>query len=488
MSHTASQTTDFSNDPSPQKALAQKTGLTLVMLCTGVFMVQLDTTIANMALPAIRADFLAPITGLQWVIDVYVLAFASFLLSAGALGDMIGRKRIFIAGLIGFTFASILCALSPSIEALLMGRMLQGIFASALIPISLAIISTMFAEPRQRARAIGLWAGLGGLALATGPVVGGLLVGLLGWRSIFWLNAPIGFVAAFVLMRLLPQAPTRSTRHLDIRGQLLFVIGVASMTFALIEGNGAGWTSPPILGTLIIAFAALAAFVVCEAQTDQPMLPLAMLRNPVLAVACLVNFAIFFALFTLLFTMTLYLQGIGRLSAFETGLRFLTLTLPIMVASYVASGLAARIGAKVPIVLGASAAMAGLIVLACIPFESGVAVYGWALALIGIGASFAGAPASVAILASVAPERAGTASGIWNTFRQIGAVFAVAVAGMLIGDVATGSTDPAPFVSGMRRALELAAAANGLAALVALTVMPADRPRRLPAGEVAMRG
>lgn len=450
--------------------------LSLIALCAGLFMVYLDTTVVNVALPAIRTDINATLSALQWVIDTYVLAFACLLLTAGVVGDIVGRKRVFLGAIIGFTAASVACATARDTEVLLIARTFQGIFAAAIIPISLAIVSGMFTDSRARARAIGLWAGLGGLALAIGPVLGGLFIQILGWRSVFWLNVPVGIAAFLTLAVWLPNTQTPETRRIDYPGQLLFISGTAALTFALIEGNGLGWTSPSVIWATVVGLLAISVFLAKEAHAVEPMLPLDLFRNPVFSVACFVNFFMFFGLFAVLFTMTLYLQEIARLSAFETGLRFLTLTLPIPVASYIASATTPKTGAKKLIVFGAVATTMGLLALALLPLSAGVQGYGVALAVIGVGASFSGAPASVAILASVAPRRAGTASGVWNTFRQIGAVMGVAVAGSLIGMKTGGSAAGTSFSVGLTTTLLLAAAGNGLGALAALFLMPSDPP------------
>jgi DHA2 family methylenomycin A resistance protein-like MFS transporter len=404
----------------------------LTLVCAGIFIVYLDATVVNVALPVIQRDLGMGVTGAQWVVNVYVLVFACLLLTAGTLADVVGRKSVFLTGLVGFTFASIVCAVAPSSLVLLIGRGLQGACASLVIPVSLAIISDLYEVGHARARAMGIWSGLGGLALAIGPAVGGLLVEGLNWQSIFWVNVPVGVLAAMGLLRLLPETRSRARGGIDYVGQALLVGGTSALTYALIEGNVIGWHSDIIWGLFGGAAVALALFIFWESRGDNPMLPLHVFRNAVLSVGCVVNFFMFMALFAVVFTFTFFLQDVGRLSPWGTGLRILALTIPIMVGSVAASVMSTRVEPKFLIAAGSMMAAIGLWALSRLQVGAGFGSYGWSLALLGFGAAFAGAPASVAILASVPSTLAGTASGTWNTFRQLGAVLGVATAGMFV--------------------------------------------------------
>ncbi|MFC9244748.1 DHA2 family efflux MFS transporter permease subunit [Streptomyces sp. NPDC057136] len=407
-------------------------GLLLAFLCFGVFMVYLDATIVNVALPDIQDDLSADITQLQWIIDAYTLTFACLLLTSGTLGDILGRKKIFLGGLIGFTLSSVICALSGSIGLLLVGRTLQGVCGSIMIPVSLALVSAAYTEPAARAKAIGIWAGIGGIALSTGPVLGGLLVDHYGWQSIFWVNAPIGIIATLVLAKLMTENLAPRARRLDLVGQVLFIATIATVAYGLIEGNSEGWKSGLILGSFAVSALALLAFVLWELRQPDPMLPLKFFRSPIVVVASIVNFLSLFGLFAVIFLLTLYLQNINQLSSVETGVRFLALTVPIMIASFAASIVASKIGPRLPIVIGSVLSASGLFGLTALEVGTGFGGYWWSLALLGAGVSFTGAPATVALLGSVPPEQAGTASGVSNTFRQVGAVFGVALAGALL--------------------------------------------------------
>lgn len=408
------------------------TALLLTFICIGIFMVYLDSTIVNVALPDIQRDLSTGLTQMQWIIDAYALVVACLLLTAGTLGDIYGRKRIFLGGLVGFLAASALCALAPDYNFLLAARVLQGVAGSVMIPVSLALVSATYPQPAARARAIGVWAGIGGLALAAGPVLGGVLVDAFGWQSIFWVNVPFGLVALAVLLAKLPESKSPTQRRADVFGQVVFVVAMAGLVYGLIEASTRGWSDPVILGAFAVAALALVLFVIWELNQDDPMLPMNLFRSPVLIVAGAVNFLGLFGLFGSIFLLTFYLQQVNGLSTTETGIRFLALNVAIMVFSYLASVLAAKLGPKIPILIGSVTSAAGLIRLAGLEPGTGFADYWWAMALLGAGVSLVGAPATVALLASVRPEQAGTASGVSNTFRQVGSVFGVALVGTLL--------------------------------------------------------
>jgi DHA2 family methylenomycin A resistance protein-like MFS transporter len=417
---------------SQQASTPTRPGLVLAFVCAGIFMVYLDSTIVNIALPQISADLGGGVTKLQWVVDVYALAFASLLLTSGALGDILGRRRVFLVGLVGFTAASAWCALSGSIEMLLTARAVQGAVGAGLIPISLAFVTQLYTEPAKRAKMIGLWAGLGGLALAGGPVIGGALLENYSWESIFWVNIPLGIISVIALYLLLPKTQPKVVQHLDPIGQLLLIIAVGVLTYGLIEGNSRGWSDSLIIGSFVVSAVSLVVFVVWQARSSRPLIPETFFRNRTLAAACAVNFLGLFGLFGAIFLMSLYLQSINGLTAIEAGVRFLALTLAIMVASGLAPLVAARLGARITIVLGSLFSAGGLIGLYGLEVADGFGAYWWAFVLIGIGVSLCGAPATIALLASVPDNRAGTASGVSNTFRQVGGVFGVAVGGAVV--------------------------------------------------------
>lgn len=462
-------------------------GLVLLLVCSGIFMVYLDSMIVNVALPSIRADLDVGISGLQWVIDAYTIAFACLLLTAGNLGDVLGHKKIFAAGLIGFTLASTACAFAPSIGILLVGRTLQGLFGSLMIPVSLAIVRNLFSEPEARAKAIGIWAGIGGLALAVGPVAGGFMVGRYGWQSIFWINIPFGVLATVVLLFLLPETTARRAHKQDLVGQLLFIAGIASLTYACIEGKSLGWLSGPIVCAFVAFAACFALFVRWESRCKAPLIPLDFFRNRLFNVACSVSFFGFFGMYVVIFLFALYLQNIAQHSALASGIRFLPLTVGIMVASFVGSAIASRVGYRKLIVTGSFMVGIGALALTTLTAESGFLSYGWTLAFIGIGVSFIGAASTLGLIEAVPPERVGAAYGVTNTFRQLSAVFGVALSGTLVSrqsDTASLGDSSIAFLQGFHATLYLAGIASlitGLCAIVFLT----NRSRALIKKELA---
>lgn len=455
----------------PSSSLSgSRRSLVLALLCAGIFVVYLDSTIVNVALPTIGRDLRVSISGLQWIIDAYVLTFACLLLSAGVAGDVFGRKRVFLVGLAGFTALSAVCAIAPSVGALTAARAAQGAFGSVMMPISLALVTGLYADPAARARAIGIWAGVGGLALAVGPVAGGALVDHYGWQSIFWLNVPVGVITGLGLVRFLPAtAPRATARHFDLVGQILFITGAALLTYALIEGGPDGWGSPGIVSAFVAAAIAWASFLWWETRATAPMLPPRILRNATVLAVCGVNLVLFFGLYTTLFLLTLHLQKAQGLTAAATGVRFLALTIAIMVASFLGPIVASRTGPRITVTAGALIAAVGLAGLTGLSADTGFFSYAWGLVLIGAGGSLAGAPATVVLLSSVPANLAGTASGTYQTFRQIGAVLGVAVAGALIGT---------NFIDGLRTGFWMAAALTVAAALLAVLMMPGKRDGR----------
>ncbi|GMK40669.1 MFS transporter [Paenibacillus sp. CCS19] len=409
-------------------------GLQLFLLCFGVFVVYLDATIVNVAMPAIQTDLKLGLEGLQWIFNSYAIIFASLLLAAGAAGDRYGHKRVFLAGMLGFTVASILCALAYSSGALIAARTLQGAFGALLMPVSLAIIRLLYDTPAARAKAIGIWAGIGGLALAAGPVLGGWLVEQFGWASIFWINVPVGLIvmAGLTAKLRISVSASNERKAFDAVGQLLFIAAIGSLSYGLIEGNTAGWSSVEVLASFALSAAAGILFLIQELRHRNPLVPLNMFRSPAFIVAYMTNFLTFFGLYGVIFLMTLYFQQVENLSAIDTGVRFLALTLAIMFGSIFGSPIASLVPPRVLVPLGSLIAAAGLYGLTTVEPGAGYWSYAWAMALIGLGIALAGSSSTVALMSAARPEQAGIASGIMNTFRQMSAVFGVALAGIFV--------------------------------------------------------
>ena len=311
---------------------AREKVIVLFTMCFALAMAMLDNTVVNVALPTISRELDAGVSELQWIVDGYVLVFASLLLTGGIAGDRYGRKKIFMAGLAIFTLASALCGLSQSTTQLIAARAFQGVGAALLMPGTLSIITVTF-PPHERAKAIGLWAGMSGVALALGPTVGGLMVEHLGWQSVFFLNVPIGIVALFTASRTVRESVSEVTRELDIPGLLLGSGALFFATYALIEANEKGWSDPLIVSSLVASAVLAVSFLLFERHSPKAMLPLRFFRIPAFSAGATVAFSVSFGMFATFFFMSLYMQLIRGYSAFEAGVRFLPMTVAIIIVA-----------------------------------------------------------------------------------------------------------------------------------------------------------
>lgn len=297
--------------------------LSLIAICLGYFMVILDSTVVTVALPTIQHELGATVTDLQWVVDGYTLVFACLLLTAGALGDRLGNKQVFLVGLVLFTGASAACGLAPTMWVLQVARVVQGVGAAFQVPASLALLNHTFSESHKRDRAIGLWGGIAGVAAAAGPIIGGLLVTTLGWRSVFFLNIPVGIAAFLLTWRFVPRVAGQHQRGLDLGAQGATIIALALLTLAFIQGSVWGWTSFPILGSLVGFVVATGIFLLIERHASSPMLPLNLFRSRTFSAVNTVGLLLNFGFYGELFFMTLYFQNIRGYSALITGLALL---------------------------------------------------------------------------------------------------------------------------------------------------------------------
>src|SRR4051794_38538211 len=338
--------------------------LVLVVACFGLFFVQLDVTIVNVALRPIASGLGAGTATLQWVVDGYALVLAALILSAGDLADLAGRRRVFVAGLAVFGGSSAICALAPTTALLICGRALQGAGAAALLPTSLAIVNHAFPEPRERAQAVGAWAGVSALALVTGPVIGGVLVSGLGWRAVFWLNVPLCAAATVLARRIVPESRDPAERSLDVPGQLLAIASLASLVFAVIEGRRLGWDSPAIVCSLAIAVASLAAFVGREKRAPHPMLDLRHFRDAAFRGANAASGLMNLGMLGWLFAFSLFLQRGQGLSPLATGLRLVPAFLPLALLAPLGGRLAAAKGPRIPAAAGLGLSGAAVLSLA----------------------------------------------------------------------------------------------------------------------------
>jgi EmrB/QacA subfamily drug resistance transporter len=403
--------------------------LTLGACCFGLFMVMLDNTVVNVALPSLQRELGAGVSGLQLVLDAYILMFASLLLTAGSLGDRFGRRRVFRAGLVVFTLSSALCGLAPTLPALVGARALQAVGGAALLPSSLAIITATFPDPRERVQAIGLWSGVSAMALAAGPVVGGLLTDALGWRWVFYVNLPVGLAAFLVAGRVVPESSNPAASRLDLPGLLLGSLGLGGVTLGLIEGNQRGWGSAAIVALLAAGVAALAGFVVVEARRGQPMLSLRFFSDAAFSSANAVVLLVGFALLGFVFFNTLYFQAVQGWSPLQAGLRTVPNTLAVVVTAPLAGRLASRYGYRVPVVAGLLLAAGALLLLTGIQVGTPYAYLWWKLAMLGAGLGLSISPATAAGVAAMPGTQAGVASAVITTSRQVGGALGVAVLG-----------------------------------------------------------
>ena len=393
--------------------------ITLLVTCFGLFMILLDSSIVTVALPTIQADLHANLSDMQWVVDAYLLPLAVLMLTAGTLGDRFGRKRLFLSGLVLFTLGSLFCGLAPTLSWLLAGRAVQGVGAAALMPGSLAVLAAAYPEPRQRAQAISLWAGVSGLGLAAGPLIGGALIQLSSWPAIFFVNLPVGIVALALGWPLLAESRNPHARRLDLPGQVLVMVTLVCVILALIESSSYGWTSGLILGLFSGAAVCLAAFLLVESRVREAMLPLSLFRSPVFSVANVGGFLLFFTMLGTFFFVTQFFQSVQGYTALESGVR----TLPTTMGMFLIA----------PLALGALlAGVALLLVIGLMEPDSSYATLWWDLGLAGIGFGLVLSPLTAAVLSATPRERAGLGSSVNTTSRQIGSSLGVAVLGAVV--------------------------------------------------------
>lgn len=415
-------------------------------------MVILDTTVVTIALPNIQHELGAAISDLQWIVSGYTLVFACLLLSAGALGDRLGNKRMFLIGLVLFTGASVACGLAPNMWTLQLARVVQGAGAALQVPASLALLNHTFADPHERDRAIGLWGGIAGVAAAGGPIIGGLLVNALSWRSVFFLNIPVGIVALLLAWRFVPHVEGRQGRGLDLGAQFAGIIALALLTLAFIQSAAWGWTSLPILGSLAGFVLATVIFLLIERRAESPMLPLGLFRSLTFSAANSVGLLLNFGFYGELFVMTLFFQNIRGLSALITGLALLPQMGMAAFSSTLSGRVTGRRGARLPMLIGLTPGAAGFLLMTLVNATTGYLLFVLPLMAIGFGMAFTMPAMTTAVISSAPKERSGIASGVVNASRQVGSALSVAVLGSFVSQRAT-------FISGMHLALAIAGGA-----------------------------
>ena len=401
--------------------------IALGTICLTLFMTNLNDTVMNVALPKIQISLGSDVSGLQWILNAYTLTAASLMLPSGTLGDIYGRKGVFLIGLVIFTTASVVCGFSPSFEILIVGRMLQGVGAAALIPTSLAIIADTFPEPAEKTKAIGIWSAVSGIALVLGPLFGGVLIDNLGWQSVFLLNLPLGAIAFWITRRFVRQGKHRS-RHLDFPGIVLSVSLLASVTYILTEGN----TTSERSWLLAVAIFSLLAFLWVESRSRHPMLPLNIFQKPPFATVNLVHILVFFAFLSLIFIFSLFLQQVQGYSATAAGIRFLPLNAAFVSALLVSGWFSARLGLRFTITAGLTLASVATFSFIRIGADTAYGAMWGGLVLSGLGAGVTLAPLATVALNSVLPTQAGIASALLNITTRLGGVLGIAIQGKIL--------------------------------------------------------
>ena len=415
----------------------------LAICCLSLFIVGLDNTIVNIALPALRTDLHASTSGLQWIIDAYTLVLASLLIMSGSTADRVGRRRTFQTGLALFTAGSLLCSVAPGLGWLIAFRMIQAVGGSMLNPVAMSIITNTFTDPRERARAIGIWGGVVGFSMAVGPVLGGVLVSGFGWRSIFWINVPVGIAAFLLAAKFIPESKADHPRRIDPVGQVLVLLTMVSVTYGIIEGPGRGWTSPAIVGCFVLGAASLLALLRYEPRRTEPLLDPRFFRSPPFAGATLIAVCVFGALAGFLFLNTIYLQEVRGYTPLHAGLYTLPTALMTVIFAPLSGRLVGARGARLPLTLAGSAIALSVLPLTRLTADTSPVVLVASYLVFGFGFGLVNAPITNTAVSGMPRAQAGVAAAIASTSRQVGGSLGVAVIGAAVvsgvrGPTATG--------------------------------------------------
>lgn len=423
--------------------------LVLAICCMSLLIVSLDNTVLNVALPSMRRDLNASVSGMQWTIDSYTLVLASLLMLMGSTADRIGRRKVFVAGLVLFTAGSLLCSLAPSLGWLVVFRMVQAVGGAMLNPVAMSIITNTFTDPAERARAIGVWGAVAGVSMAAGPLIGGVLVDSVGWRSIFWVNLPVGLAALALTLRHVPESRAARARRPDPVGQLLVMALLGSLTYGIIEVPAAGWSSPLIMGCAVVSVASLTGLLVYERRREEPLIDLRFFRSAPFSGATVMAVVSFAGMAGFLFLNTLYLQDVRGLDALHAGLYMLPMAALTMLFAPVAGRLVGSRGPRLPLLIaGVSMGASGLL-FAAFKAETSTPLMFTAYLLFGLGFGMVNAPITNTAVSGMPRAQAGVAAAIASTSRQIGSTLGVAVVGAVLaaglanGSDFTGATGPA---------------------------------------------
>lgn len=426
---------------------------------TGLFLAVLSTTVVSVALPSLGQDLRTGGSGLEWVVDAYVIVYASLLLPGGVLGDRLGRKGLFLAGVGLFGLGALVTGLAPSIAVLLVGRVVQGVGPALLVPGSLTIIRALFRDPRRRATAIGLWSTSSGLALAAGPPLGGLIVAGLGWRWVFLLNVPLAAAVAILAAAYIPRLTRTPARdRFDWQSAALVVLAVAALAFGVITAQDDGWAALPVWIAFLLGVAGLAGFVRRQARRARPLVDVRLFRSPAFTAANLSAFVVFFAFVAAIVYFSAYFQQVQGASPVTAGMDVAAVGIAYALAASASGRLVALAGERWPLVAGLAVAGAATLGLLRLHPTTPMAAVWWNFVLLGAGIGLCGTPMSTIAMSTVGADRAGMASAVVNAVRQVGQVFGVAVLGALVygrlpGGRVQGAEGPALFVDGLHQAL-----------------------------------
>ncbi len=454
-------------------------GLVLLAMCLGVLVAQIDTSVVNLGAHAIGAALGLGVSALQWVLDVYNLVYATLLLTGGLLGDLFGRRRIFIVGVAMFALGSLACGLAPDGTVLIAARAITGLGAALLLPASLSILAATYPDAGERAHAIGIWASCNGLAFAIGPTLGGILVTAAGWRSLFFVVVPVAALALLLAVRSVPESADPEGRRLDLPGQGLAMLALGGLTLAAIEGNRWGWTSAATLAGLAVGLVASVLFLAVEARTEGALVPLDLFRSPDLSGSLIVALLMTFGMYAMLFLVPVYLQTVRGATPIEAGLELLPMSVVFFAVSQVSGRLATRLGPRALMTAGMALIGAGLLLLAWISAGTGLLYVETALLVTGIGLGLNTGPVMAVTVSSVPQKRSGTAAGLVNTARMIGATLGVAILGAVFA--AYGGDVDAPterLIGGLGPALLVGGLGECLGAVAALALIRRDALER----------
>jgi EmrB/QacA subfamily drug resistance transporter len=419
------------------EALSRPRRLLVLGICSiSLLIVGLDTTIVNVALPSIHASLHASISGLQWTVDAYTLVLASLLMLAGSTADRVGRRRTFQTGLVVFSLGSLLCALAPSLGLLVAARVLQAIGGAMLNPVAMSIIRNVFTDPRERAQAIGVWGAVFGLSMALGPVLGGVLVDAISWRAVFLVNLPVGVVAILLTALFVPESRAPRPRRIDPLGQVLVIVALASLTYAIIEGRTRGWLSAEILGLFGLSVACFVALVGYELRREQPLLEIRFFRSAPFSGASAIAVCVFAATGGFLFLNTLYLQEARGLSPLHAGLYMLPMAGTMLIASPLSGQLTGRRGPRLPLLLGGTCLLLAALMLTGLGPSTSTLFLFSAYVLFGAGSGLVNPPITNTAVSGMPPAQAGVAAAVASTSRQVGMTLGVAVVGAVAGGTA----------------------------------------------------